>query len=98
MDFWYIGSPQADPCRCTGSNNGTEFSEFVGTTLPPLNAFVNYPSLHGRLIELSFGSYHAGGAQFVMGDGNVRFIADTIDSDTYLALGSRNGGEVVSGF
>ena len=98
MDFWYIGSPQADPCRCDGGTGGTEFSEFVGTTLPPLNAFVKHPSLHGRLMELSFGSYHAGGAQFVMGDGNVRFIADTIDSDTYLGLGSRNGGEVVSGF
>lgn len=98
MDFWYIGSPQADPCRCDGGTGGTEFSEFVGTTLPPLNAFVKHPEVHGRLMELSFGSYHAGGAQFVMGDGNVRFIADTIDSDTYLGLGSRNGGEVVSGF
>ena len=98
MDFWYIGSPQADPCRCTGSNHGTEFSEFVGSTLAPMNAFVKFPGIHGRLMELSFGSYHAGGAQFAMGDGNVRFIADTIDSDLYTALGSRDGGEFVSGF
>lgn len=98
MDFWYIGSPQADPCRCDGGNGGTEFSEFVGTTLAPMNAFLKYPGLNGRLMELSFGSYHSGGAQFLMGDGNVRFISDTIDETTYLALGSRNGREVISGF
>ncbi len=98
MDFWYLGSPQADPCRCDGGNGGTEFSEFVGTTLAPLNAYVKRPDLHGRLMELSFGSYHHGGAMFAMGDGNVRFLADTIDAEIYRGLGSRNGGEVLSGF
>lgn len=98
MDFWYIGSPQADPCRCNGGSGGTEFSEFVGTTLAPMNAYLNQPGLDGRLMELSFGSYHSGGAQFAMCDGNVRFIADTIDSQVYLGLGSRNGGEIVSEF
>ncbi|GAB6166205.1 DUF1559 domain-containing protein [Thermostilla marina] len=98
MDFWYIGSPQIDPCQCTGSSSGTEFSEFVGTTLAPINAFVNHPEIHGRLMELSFGSYHVGGAEFLMGDGTVRFIGDTIDGDTYQSLGSRNGNEVVTEF
>ncbi len=98
MDFWYIGSPQIDPCRCDGSTGGTEFSEFVGSTLAPMSALLKFPGMHGRLMELSFGSYHPGGAQFVMGDGNVRFVADTIDADLFTALGSRNGGEIVSGF
>jgi len=98
MDFWYIGSPQIDPCRCDGGTGGTEFSEFVGTTLAPMNAFVKHPGMHGCLMELSFGSYHAAGAHFAMGDGNVRFIADAIDGNVYLAIGSRNGGEVAGGF
>jgi prepilin-type N-terminal cleavage/methylation domain-containing protein len=98
MDFWYLGSPQADPCRCDGGTGGPEFSEFVGSTLAPLNAYVRRPDLHGRLMELSFGSYHHGGAMFAMADGNVRFLADSIDSAIYRGLGSRGGGEVLSGF
>jgi prepilin-type N-terminal cleavage/methylation domain-containing protein/prepilin-type processing-associated H-X9-DG protein len=42
------------------------------------------------------GSYHPGGANFVMGDGSVRFIKDTVNMTTYWALGTRAGGEVIS--
>jgi prepilin-type N-terminal cleavage/methylation domain-containing protein/prepilin-type processing-associated H-X9-DG protein len=41
-------------------------------------------------------SYHPGGANFMFGDGSVRFIKDSIDMRTYWALGTRNFGEVVS--
>jgi hypothetical protein len=46
--------------------------------------------------DLPFGSFHPGGANFANGDGSVRFLNDSIDMATYLAIGSRNGGEVVS--
>lgn len=98
MDCWYIGSPSTDPCRCDGGNGGTEFSEFVGTTYSLPNARKNNPTLPGRLIELSFGSYHPTGTNFVNCDGSVHFIADSIDPETYHGLGSRNGGEVLSEF
>ncbi|MEW4562380.1 DUF1559 domain-containing protein [Bremerella sp. JC770] len=39
------------------------------------------------------GSLHPGGASFVMGDGSVHFIADTIDGVVYESLGSKNGNE-----
>jgi prepilin-type N-terminal cleavage/methylation domain-containing protein/prepilin-type processing-associated H-X9-DG protein len=39
-------------------------------------------------------SLHPGGANFVMGDGSVRFVAEAIDYRTYNALGTRAGGEV----
>jgi prepilin-type N-terminal cleavage/methylation domain-containing protein len=42
-----------------------------------------------------FKSYHPGGAQFVMSDGSVHFLNETIDFVLYYRLGSRNGGEVV---
>jgi len=42
-------------------------------------------------------SYHTGGVNVLFGDGDVRFISDGIDLGTWRALGSRNGGEVVSG-
>ena len=46
--------------------------------------------------SLPFGSFHPGGANFCYGDGSVAFISDDIDINTFLALGSRNGGETVS--
>jgi prepilin-type N-terminal cleavage/methylation domain-containing protein len=96
MDHWYIGSPQADPCRCDGGTGGTEFSEAVGTAVVPMNLRFNDPSAHGRLMELSFGSYHPGGAMFTLSDGSVRFIPETIDFAVYQAQFSRNGGEPLS--
>jgi prepilin-type N-terminal cleavage/methylation domain-containing protein len=42
-----------------------------------------------------FSSHHVGGAHFVMGDGAVRFISTNISIDTFKALATRNGGEVV---
>ena len=95
MDYWYIGSPTADPCRCDGCTGGTEFSELVGATYTPMNINKLDPTTAGRLIELSFGSYHPGGATFGFSDGSTHFIADSIDIVTYQALGSRDGGEVV---
>ena len=41
-------------------------------------------------------SFHPGGANFVMGDGSVRFIKDTVAMQTYWALGTKAGGEVLS--
>lgn len=95
MDHWYIGSPQADPCRCDGGTGGTEFSEVVGSTYVMINARRKDPTLNGRLMELSFGSYHVGGAQFTLADGSVNFITDSIDMEIYRALGSRDGKEII---
>mgnify|MGYP003325333575 CR=1 FL=1 len=45
-----------------------------------------------------FASYHTGGAQFVLGDGSVRFVSTNIDLNVYRNLSSRNGGDVVTEF
>jgi prepilin-type processing-associated H-X9-DG protein len=39
---------------------------------------------------------HPGGANFVFGDGAVRFVRDSIDIATYKSLASRDQGEVAS--
>jgi prepilin-type processing-associated H-X9-DG protein len=41
-------------------------------------------------------SAHPGGAGFLMTDGSVHFIKDSISQQTYMGLGTRNGGEVIS--
>jgi prepilin-type processing-associated H-X9-DG protein len=41
-------------------------------------------------------SRHPGGVNALLGDGSVRFFADSIDPATWSALGTRAGGEVVA--
>jgi prepilin-type N-terminal cleavage/methylation domain-containing protein/prepilin-type processing-associated H-X9-DG protein len=41
-------------------------------------------------------SNHPGGANFLFADGSVKFIKSTINQVTYMSLGTRGGGEVVS--
>ncbi len=40
-----------------------------------------------------FGSRHPGGANFVFGDGSVKFVKDSIDMTVYRLLGNRADGE-----
>jgi prepilin-type N-terminal cleavage/methylation domain-containing protein/prepilin-type processing-associated H-X9-DG protein len=43
-----------------------------------------------------FKSKHPGGANFLLADGSVHFLKQSIAMSVYCALGSRNGGEVIS--
>jgi prepilin-type processing-associated H-X9-DG protein len=42
-------------------------------------------------------SFHPGGVNLALADGSVRFVKDTVDLKTWWAIGTRDGGEVVSG-
>jgi len=46
--------------------------------------------------DLPWGSFHRGGANFVSGDGSVKFLPDNLDMKIFLAMGSRNGDETVN--
>jgi prepilin-type N-terminal cleavage/methylation domain-containing protein/prepilin-type processing-associated H-X9-DG protein len=50
----------------------------------------------GTLCSVSPTSNHNGGVNIGMADGSVKFIKDTINLQTWWALGTRNLGEVVS--
>jgi prepilin-type N-terminal cleavage/methylation domain-containing protein/prepilin-type processing-associated H-X9-DG protein len=41
-------------------------------------------------------SYHAGGVNTLLADGSVRFFKDTVNPNTWRALSTTNGGEVIS--
>jgi prepilin-type processing-associated H-X9-DG protein len=46
--------------------------------------------------EFSFHSFHPGGAMFVMADGSVQFITETVNPLSFSARFTRNGGETIS--
>jgi len=48
--------------------------------------------------DVRFGSNHTGGAQFLLGDGTVRFVSENIDFNIYRALATRGEGEVIGEF
>jgi prepilin-type N-terminal cleavage/methylation domain-containing protein/prepilin-type processing-associated H-X9-DG protein len=60
---------------------------------PPNSRSCMYPS--GR-IGTAARSLHTGGVNLAMCDGSVRFVNNSIPLSVWRAMGSRNGGEVVS--
>ncbi len=53
---------------------------------------VQHPKIGDRM---GFSSDHSGGVHFLMGDGSVRFIAESLPQATVNALHTRNGGEEI---
>ena len=43
-------------------------------------------------------SLHSGGVNLLFCDGSVRFVAETIDEDTWRGIGTIRGGEVLGEF
>ncbi len=60
---------------------------------PPGTRSCMFPPLR---IMTTADSRHPGGVNLLMADGSVRFVKNSISQPTWSAIGSRNGGEVVS--
>lgn len=65
--------------------------------VPPVSDFNSYTYYYDRRV-CAFGSLHAAGANFALGDGSVHFIADSLPLATLQALCVRNDGKVVPDF
>ncbi len=94
MDYWQLGAPETGTW-IPGGTGGSEFSEGLGSAGPRMNSRFDQLA-PGAVMEVSFGSYHEGGAMFGFADGSVRFLSENIDLEGYRALGTRAGQEVVS--
>jgi prepilin-type N-terminal cleavage/methylation domain-containing protein/prepilin-type processing-associated H-X9-DG protein len=81
------------PLWAGGNNNGGCVSYYMSAAM----RFGGYNFTINRAItdpnsDLSFGSYHNGGAQFVLVDGSVKFFTSMIDTDIYAYVAQRNDG------
>lgn len=85
---------------CINQNFG---SQSFATTAFPINhenesLLANPPTVANPRWDESTGfrSMHTGGAIFVMGDGSVHFVEESLDGTIYRGLASRSGGEMVN--
>lgn len=74
-----------------GNNGGSGITKCV--TFPINSTFYNGSN---NFNEISFGSNHPGGTNFLLGDGSTRFIRDTIDLNVYRAMASMQSGEIAN--
>ena len=75
-----------------GSINGNTISYQARVIAEPINAKVLYPDVPYN--HLPFTSTHPGGANFLMGDGSVSFLNETLPVELLKELATVDGGEV----
>jgi prepilin-type N-terminal cleavage/methylation domain-containing protein/prepilin-type processing-associated H-X9-DG protein len=99
LEFWHSIGPSAGTTVPNGwRNNDPEGYPPLACGYGEINPTATNSSLTCRFnySSKSFKSNHPGGTNFAFVDGSVHFLKKSISQDTYNALGSRAGGEVVS--
>ena len=84
--------------------SGVYITEGIGKNIEVILGWTGLPINSDKFTEHVFSSEHPGGAQFLMCDGSVRFVNESIEFGTqqepgiYRSLGTISGAEVVSEF
>jgi prepilin-type N-terminal cleavage/methylation domain-containing protein/prepilin-type processing-associated H-X9-DG protein len=94
-NFWYFNGAYAGTTVPLGWNSNTYPASAS-------NCFSNWQAASApsgcrySAAAKGFVSFHPGGSNFLLGDGSVKFVKNSISLNIYCALGSRAGGEVIS--
>ncbi|WP_439623900.1 DUF1559 family PulG-like putative transporter [Gemmata sp.] len=83
-------------CNPNGGSNNYTNAYGVASVIRWMDTMFYLNRRTGNESDLSFGSQHSVGGNFLLMDGSIRFLIDNSDSTVYKAFGSRDGGEVVS--
>jgi prepilin-type N-terminal cleavage/methylation domain-containing protein/prepilin-type processing-associated H-X9-DG protein len=85
--------------RCVGATQNVKAGTVTCTQADASALATNGPNAWYRNTAMAaFRSNHGGGCNFVFGDGSVKFVREGISIQTYMALGSRNGGETIGDY
>ena len=84
------GEPRRGATWC-GNDNARYLNGLLGCTSKNPGFTINGTNEWNAL-----GSLHPGGCNFARADGSVHFVSETINGDTFEAMGTRGGGEVVN--
>lgn len=94
-----LGVPSADRINDWAVGIGTNGGRYTHAMRPntPVCGFRSTSTPKPIPAHSAAQSMHWGGVNVGMLDGSVRFVADVVDRKAWRALGTRNGGEQVSG-
>lgn len=87
--MWPIWAAGNNGGGCNGVSGGAAVFRYVDTAYP-----INLKTTTNS--DMCFGSFHTGGANFVLADGSVRFVSETVSTLAYRAAGTRHFGEAIS--
>src|SRR5262249_9232623 len=86
--YWSVGGFNFSLFNCIQPPNGPHVMGCRADCSPGC-----WPEQNGPAMATS---YHPGGCNFLFTDGSVKFIKNSINQTPYMALGTPNGGEVIS--
>jgi prepilin-type N-terminal cleavage/methylation domain-containing protein/prepilin-type processing-associated H-X9-DG protein len=93
-DLTYTSTQLLEDTRGWAWCNWNSGQDHLGDTSYPINSKASTTGVNKR--RTNFGSGHPGGANFVLGDGSVRFIRDNIDIVTLQRASVINDGNVIT--